>query len=106
MSEKVTISAVEYKKMQRDIAKLNALEAGGVDNWDWYSESLSEWHKENAIDEFLDDAALELHEWLCDADVDFPAGRDGARITLSDATCRKFFEWFIKKYEEVKAGEE
>jgi len=107
MNDKVTISASEYKKMQRDIAKLNALEAGGVDNWEWYSESLSSWHKENTVDEFLDDAAVELHEYLFDADVDQPAGQGcGYNITLSDKRCRDFFEWFIKKYQELTEDDE
>lgn len=105
MSDKVTISASEYKKMQRELAKLNALEAGGVDNWEWYGESLSDWRKENEIDEFLDFAAEELHEYLVDADVDQPAGQGcGYSITLPDSRCREFFDWFIKKYEEVKGG--
>lgn len=107
MTDKVTISASEYKKMKRDLAKLSALEAGGVDNWEWYGESLSGWHKENAIDEFLDDAAVELHEYLVDAEVDQPAGPGcGYSVMLSDKRCRDFFEWFIKKYEEVKEGDE
>lgn len=107
MTDKVTISAHEYRKMQRELAKLNALESGGVENWEWYSESLAGWHKENAIDEFLDDAAVELHEFLIEAEVDYPAGREaGHSITLSDDDCRKFFKWFIKNYEEIKEGNE
>jgi hypothetical protein len=30
----------------QELKKLWALEAGGVDNWDWYSESLKPWYKE------------------------------------------------------------
>jgi len=107
MTSKVTITASEYKKMQREIAKLHALESGGVDNWEWYSESLSDWNKENELDEFLDQANTELHERLVEADVDFPAGREaGASVTLSDDHCRAFFDWFIKEYEAIKAGDE
>jgi hypothetical protein len=41
MSEdNVTISTKAYKKLKLASRKLAALEAGGVDNWDWYSESL------------------------------------------------------------------
>lgn len=106
MTDKVTISASEYKKMMRDISKLNALESGGVENWEWYGESLSGWHKENAIDEFLDEAAVELQDYLVDAEVDQPAGTGcGYSVMLSDNRCRDFFEWFIKKYEEVKEGD-
>lgn len=32
----------ELKLLLQDKAKLYALECGGVDNWDWYSESIHE----------------------------------------------------------------
>lgn len=31
------------KESEKDLDKLNALEIGGVDNWEWYGEALSEW---------------------------------------------------------------
>lgn len=40
--EKVTISKKEYESLLDDEKKLRALEAGGVDNWEWYSESLEQ----------------------------------------------------------------
>lgn len=45
----VTISREEYDRLCDRDAKLSALEAGGVDNWEWYSESLREYwaEKEN-----------------------------------------------------------
>lgn len=41
MSE-VKISEKRLKELERAAAKLQALENGGVDNWEWYSESLKE----------------------------------------------------------------
>lgn len=38
----VTISQEEYDKLIRDQKILNALYAGGVNNWEWYSDSLQE----------------------------------------------------------------
>lgn len=38
--ESVTISKAEYEALKRDSMILAALYAGGVDNWEWYSESL------------------------------------------------------------------
>ncbi len=38
----VTISAKRLKHLEDRDAILSALEAGGVDNWEWYSESLHE----------------------------------------------------------------
>lgn len=42
MGQMVTISLEEYAQLQDDHAWRVALEAGGVDNWEWYSESLSD----------------------------------------------------------------
>jgi hypothetical protein len=38
--ETVTISKKEYETLQRDARMLAALQAGGVDNWYWYGETL------------------------------------------------------------------
>jgi hypothetical protein len=45
--ETVCISVVEYKELLRDSRMLSALHNGGVDNWEWYDESLkSFWDEE------------------------------------------------------------
>ncbi|UFK09530.1 hypothetical protein [Xanthomonas phage DES1] len=36
----ITIKLSIYRALQKDREILRALEAGGVDNWEWYSESL------------------------------------------------------------------
>jgi hypothetical protein len=43
MSEefKVEITKKEYESLLRDRDILAALESGGVDNWEWYGESLA-----------------------------------------------------------------
>lgn len=40
MEETVEISKSDLYQLKKDSVKLAALEAGGVDNWDWYSDSL------------------------------------------------------------------
>lgn len=42
MEELMTISLKRYKELLDSEKKLHALEAGGVDNWQWYSESLQQ----------------------------------------------------------------
>lgn len=42
MPKMVTISEERYKYLHKRDDILSALEAGGVDNWEWYSESLRE----------------------------------------------------------------
>lgn len=39
-----TISAEKYKELLERDKMLSALEAGGVDNWEWYGESLSKYY--------------------------------------------------------------
>lgn len=105
----VKLTQAEYEKMQRQIAKLNALEAGGVDNWDWYDESLNGWHKENAYDELIDDLVYEFSEAVnelgIEADVDFPGGYEcGANVTMpsSEDEAKTFINLVIKKYKEFE----
>ena len=43
--EQIEKLKTKIKLDQKDIDKLNALENGGVDNWEWYGEALSEWFK-------------------------------------------------------------
>lgn len=38
----VTITEEEYKALKKDSAILAALYAGGVQDWDWYGESVAE----------------------------------------------------------------
>lgn len=41
-----TISKKEYEELLDRNRKLSALEAGGVDNWEWYGESLSQYYND------------------------------------------------------------
>lgn len=46
--ETITITKKEYNSLRKDSRELAALEAGGVDNWEWYGESLKEfWAEED-----------------------------------------------------------
>lgn len=40
MTETITINKKAYDSLVADRETLQALYAGGVDNWEWYSESL------------------------------------------------------------------
>ncbi len=41
MEGMITITKAAYASLRKADAKLNLLEAGGVDNWDWYGDSLN-----------------------------------------------------------------
>lgn len=42
-----TISKEEYEELLERDRKLSALEAGGVDNWEWYGESLAQFYADD-----------------------------------------------------------
>lgn len=51
MDEKIEITKKEYLRLLIAEETLNRLEHGGVDNWEWYSESLNP-EGEERLDEF------------------------------------------------------
>jgi len=42
--ETVTITKAEYDRLTDRDFKLTCLENGGVDNWEWYDDSLSDYY--------------------------------------------------------------
>lgn len=83
----VQVSAKELKELKRAKAKLDALEAGGVDNWEWYGESLKEFRKETELEELIDDITDEILQCASEnGEVEYPAGFEcGHSILLGDA---------------------
>lgn len=105
MTNSIQISVSEYQKLQRESSKLAALEAGGVDNWEWYGESLKDWHKENDIDELIEGFTENVNDLLTEAEVDEPAGFGcGYSITFDEDFLAKLLRKFIKDYETIKEG--
>lgn len=46
MEKTVEITVSEYNSLLESAAILRALQNGGVDNWDWYSDSISDHFEE------------------------------------------------------------
>jgi len=61
---KTEVNARELKRLQMAVAKLEASEAGGVDNWEWYDESLKGYRATIEREENLEDLLDELCEVL------------------------------------------
>tara|TARA_Y100001973_G_scaffold11108_1_gene15075 strand:+ start:450 stop:755 length:306 start_codon:yes stop_codon:yes gene_type:complete len=97
------ISDKQLREMERQISKLNALEAAGVDNWVHYDDALEGWNRENAREEAIDILIGEFHETLTEADVDQPAGPDaGYSIHVDDSVLRNFILLVETKLNEAK----
>lgn len=103
---KVQVDAKRLAELEKAERKLSALEAGGVDNWEWYSESMSEFFKEEEQEEIIDELIENIIQIVNeDGDFDEPAGRGaGYSVNLDQAgelTLRNTLLRFIKKYNEV-----
>jgi hypothetical protein len=80
----IKISEKRLKELERAEAKLAALEAGGVDNWEWYDEALKDYREtieqEERLEALLEDLEVELlsgaHE---------PSERGGGYSTTNEA---------------------
>lgn len=59
MDEMITITRKEYFQLRCDSEKLSMLEAGGVDNWEWYGESLNP-EGEPLFEEIIDGLKVEI----------------------------------------------
>jgi len=59
MVEQITISKKEFLRLKVAEEKLDRLELGGVDNWDWYDESLNP-AGQPSFDEFEDREKLRI----------------------------------------------
>ena len=77
------------KELERAEAKLNALEAGGVDNWDGYDFSLKEYRKtievEEKMEEMLDKIEIELFQGVYE-----PSERGAGYTTTSECSKKAF----------------
>lgn len=80
---KITISEDEYEQLQEAKMMLDALKAGGVDNWEWYDESLKELLEAKEKREKLNEVIEEIFEELCSSYIIEPAGR-GAGFGMND----------------------
>lgn len=100
--DNVTVTRKEYDKMQRELSKLAALEAGGVDNWEWYDESLSDWFKENEVDELVTWFVGCINELTVDAEVGQPTvfGCEYS-ITLPQSDLYSLLHKLIKDFQEL-----
>ena len=80
---KTSINAKELKRLQRVAAKLEALEAGGVGNWEWYDESMKDYRATIEREENLEGLLDELCEVLFSSAYE-PSER-GAGFTCTEA---------------------
>ena len=78
----IEITPKRFKQLERSEAKLNALEAGGVDNWDFYDESLKEYCAVNELEEKREALIDELE--MAFGECAYEPSERGAGITFTE----------------------
>ena len=89
---------MKNKETERKLAKLAALEAGGVDNWEGYDFALKDWWKENKHEENCQEVFSDICAILCDGCYE-PSER-GAGFAFDEKSMEIAFEFLKNKVKE------
>jgi len=103
MEREVKITKRYLKTLERAQAKLEALEVGGVCNWEWYGESLKEFRKDEELDELIAKHVDNICQTVAeDCTVEYPSCREaGAAIMFPDGVEEQIEQWVRKFLREV-----
>ena len=88
------ISPRRLKELERMESKLNALESGGVDNWDFYGDSLKAYHLENEKEERIDALIADLE--IAFGECAYEPSERGAGIAFDDGVEASIVEIFTQ----------
>ena len=90
----VPVNSEYLKGLEKQVRKLQALEAGGVDNWEWYDESMEPIRKEEQEKELYENVLEEVCTILCESAYE-PSER-GAGYTFTVEAQDEALEVLIK----------
>jgi hypothetical protein len=90
----MTITAQRLKELERAEAKLSALETGGVDNWEYYAESLKQYHEENELEEVRSNLIGDLSDIF--GECAYEPSERGAGIAFNEGHFDTVMELLIK----------
>lgn len=101
---KVEIDYNRYSELLKRERELEALEAGGVDNWEWYSESLAPLRKERAVEDLVDSVTEEVQCLIIsEADISCEDSRNGLYIIdLDSSEITKILRALLISYDNIK----
>lgn len=94
------ISKKRLKQLEKAEAKLNALENGGVDNWEWYDQAMTSYNDSVELEEKCEELLEEIECALL-VGVYEPSER-GAGFAASDDAREQTLEILIRFAKELK----
>jgi hypothetical protein len=90
----VQIEKTRLEQLEDAEFKLNCLERGGVDNWEWYGESLNEYREMKERKEKINETLDELLSILSGG-IEEPAGR-GCGYGVREETQEELKDFLLK----------
>jgi hypothetical protein len=88
------------RETEKKLRKLDALERGGVDSWEFYGEALNEFFEENQLVESIEDLVTEIEEIIC-TNIEQPAGT-GCGYGVKDTGRQELINLLINRIERLK----
>ena len=105
MIKSLTIPKSELERLRMIESKMAALEKGGVDNWEWYDESLSSWRAENEVNELKGDFFNELLELFGSNAYEPSETGAGFAIDIDEDDFKPVLEKFISDINSINQGD-
>lgn len=97
------IDSKRLKELERAEFKLRCLEAGGVDNWEFYGEALKDYSLQNEVEELVEDFVQSICEVVAESDVTVEDSRNGLYIVNPDENeLETLLHKLLKSYEQIK----
>jgi len=97
---KTAIDNKRLKELEKAEAKLNALESGGVDNWEWYDQAMTPYLEsielEEKVESLLEDIECTLFVGI------YEPSESGAGFAASDEARQQTLELLINFANELK----
>ena len=102
----VNITEQRLAQLEDIEAKMNALERGGVDNWEWYSEALKDYNAKKQEEESFNNLVDEICESLI-TEIEEPAGSGSGYGIRKEglAAIKKIIKRFIAEQQNLTKGE-
>ncbi len=97
------MSSKRIRELLNADRKLNALEVGGVDNWEGYVEALGDIRKEDRLSDVVDMYVQDMLELAAQAEVSAEDSRNGLYIVnIDEEETRGILQAFLQEYKRVE----
>jgi hypothetical protein len=99
----IKIPQYQWDRINRRLAKLQALEDHGVQYWAMHDTALREWQKKVDIEDSVQEMIDDINDILTEADIDQPAGPGcGYAISFDEKEMAKRLEEFYERHNKLR----